>query len=56
LFYENPTDKAYAKAMVDFMRWALTDGQQFAIDLGYAPLPPAVVQLEIAALDTIAVG
>ena len=49
LLYENPKDKARAKAMVDFVKWALTDGQQFCADLGYAPLPPNVVQLEMAA-------
>jgi phosphate transport system substrate-binding protein len=56
LFYENPSDKVQAKAMTDFMRWALTDGQKFATELGYATLPKAVVQLEMAALDTIAVS
>ena len=39
LLYENPKDKAQAKVMVDFMKWALTDGQKFAPELGYAPLP-----------------
>ena len=39
LFYENPKDKQRARAMVDFMKWALTDGQKFAPELGYAPLP-----------------
>ena len=39
LLYENPKDKAQAKVMVDFMKWALTDGQKFAAELGYAPLP-----------------
>ncbi len=29
--------------MVDFMKWALTDGQKFAGELGYAPLPKVVV-------------
>ncbi len=29
LLYENPKDKAQAKTMVDFMKWALTDGQKF---------------------------
>ena len=28
IFYESPKDKARAKAMVDFMKWALTDGQK----------------------------
>ena len=50
LLYENPKDKAQAKMMVDFMKWALTDGQKFAADLGYAPLPAEVVKLEMAAL------
>jgi len=53
LLYENPTDKARAKVMVDFMKWALTKGQAFAPDLGYAPLPPGVVELEMAALQRI---
>ena len=53
LFYENPKDKAQAKAMVDFMKWALTDGQKFAPDLGYAPIPAEVVKLEMDALAKI---
>ena len=56
LFYENARDKAQAKTMVDFMKWALTDGQKFAGDLGYAPLPDAVVKLEMAALAKIKVS
>ena len=50
LLYETPQDKALGKVMVDFMNWALTDGQKFAADLGYAPLPAAVVDLEKKAL------
>jgi phosphate transport system substrate-binding protein len=56
LLYEDPMDKAAGKAMVDFMRWALTDGQQYCADLGYAPLPANVVTLVQAALDTIKVS
>jgi len=56
LLYENPKDKAQSKAMVDFMKWALTDGQKFAPDLGYAPLPAEVVKMEMAALATIKVS
>src|SRR5262245_1729547 len=56
LLYENPKDKAQSKAMVDFVKWALTDGQKFAPDLGYAPLPAEVVKLEMAALGTIKVS
>jgi phosphate transport system substrate-binding protein len=56
LLYENPKDKAQSKAMVDFVKWALTDGQKFAPGLGYAPLPAEVVKLEMAALGTIKVS
>src|SRR5436190_545005 len=55
LLYENPKDKAQSKIMVDFMKWALTEGQKFATDLGYAPLPEAVVKLEMTALGKIKV-
>lgn len=33
-----------ARALVDFVDWAITDGQQFAGELGYVPLPDSVVQ------------
>jgi len=38
-------DKNKAQSLVDFINWAITDGQQFAPDLGYVPLPDQVVQL-----------
>jgi hypothetical protein len=41
--------------MVDFMKWALTDGQPHARELGYAPLPKTVVDMELKALDKITV-
>ena len=50
LLYEAPQDKAQAKIMVDFLKWALADGQKFAPELGYAPLPPAVIDMEKKAL------
>jgi len=53
LFYESPSDKAKAKIMVDFTKWALGDGQKYCADLGYAPLPASVVKLEIVALAKI---
>jgi phosphate transport system substrate-binding protein len=53
LFYENPKDKRRARIMVDFMNWALADGQKFAPELGYAPLPKEVVALETNALKKI---
>jgi phosphate transport system substrate-binding protein len=56
LLYENPKDKAQSRMMVDFMKWALSDGQKFASELGYAPLPAEVVKLELAALAKVRVS
>ena len=53
LLYENAKDKTQAKVMADFVKWALTDGQKFAPELGYAPLPADVVTLEMAALAKV---
>jgi phosphate transport system substrate-binding protein len=53
LFYQHPVDKARGQAMVDVLKWALTDGQKFAPSLGYAPLPQAVVTKEMQALAKI---
>jgi phosphate transport system substrate-binding protein len=53
LLYESPRDKVRGRIMIDFLRWALTDGQKFAAPLGYAPLPAPVVALEIEALKRI---
>jgi phosphate transport system substrate-binding protein len=56
LLYENPKDKAQSKVMAEFLKWALTDGQKYCAELGYAPLPEAVVKLEMAALAKIKVS
>jgi len=53
LLYENPKDKAQSQVMVDFLKWALGDGQKYCAELGYAPLPPDVVKLELAALAKV---
>jgi ABC-type phosphate transport system substrate-binding protein len=39
--------------MVDFFKWAITDGQKYCAGLGYAPLPGEVVALEVTALKKI---
>jgi phosphate transport system substrate-binding protein len=53
LVYQHPKDKARAGTLVDFVKWALTDGQRYCAELGYAPLPQSVVKLEKAALQKI---
>ena len=53
LLYEAPQDKAQGKVMVDFLKWAMADGQKHARDLGYAPLPSNVVALVFKAIEKI---
>ena len=41
----NPSlDQTKAKALVDFISWAIMDGQKLASKLGYVPLPAEVVK------------
>ena len=56
LLYEDAEDKAQSAVMVDFVKWALTEGQPQAAALGYAPLPPELVRLELAALGRVKVS
>jgi phosphate ABC transporter phosphate-binding protein/phosphate ABC transporter permease protein PstC len=42
-----------ARALVDFVSWAITDGQQFADDLGYIALPNDVVILNQDTLSSL---
>src|SRR5439155_23864507 len=53
LLYENPKDKNQSTIMIDFVKWALSEGQKFAPGLGYAPLPADIVKLEMAALARV---
>jgi len=53
LLYQNPKDKTKSKIMLEFMRWALADGQKDCGDLGYAPLPDAVAKQVVAALGSV---
>lgn len=53
LVQESPKDAQRSKMLVDFIKWALADGQKFAPELGYAPLPREVVALELEALKRV---
>lgn len=44
LVYENQTDPAKGKALVDFLWWVTHDGQAVHPQLHYAPLPEALIQ------------
>ena len=49
----NLPSKAEAQALVDFLWWAIHDGQKFAAELDYAPLAPGVQKKAEAALKTL---
>lgn len=53
LLYKEYPDAAKLKALKDFVSYGLTDGQKYAAELGYIPLPEAVVKKSEAALATI---
>ncbi len=46
-------DGAKRKAITDFLRWMLKDGQEFAEPLSYAQLPKEVVSKEMKAISQI---
>jgi phosphate transport system substrate-binding protein len=53
LLYKKYSDAAKLKALKDFVTYGLTDGQKFASELGYVPMPAPVVEKAKAALATI---
>jgi len=53
LVYRDQTDEARGKAIVQFLKWAIRDGQKMEAALDYAPLPKAVVEKVDLALKQI---
>jgi phosphate transport system substrate-binding protein len=56
LLYRNQPDSTKASQLLDFLRWALTEGDQEAAALDYAPLPGPVVERVLQRLDSVQVG
>lgn len=56
LVYQDQKDAAKAKALADFIQWAIHDGQAVAASLDYAPLPDAVVKVNEATLRKVTVS
>ncbi|HTT68327.1 MAG TPA: phosphate ABC transporter substrate-binding protein PstS [Gemmatimonadales bacterium] len=50
------TDAVKARALLEFVWWAVHDGEKFTSALAYAPLPARVVQLEEQRLKSITVN
>jgi phosphate transport system substrate-binding protein len=53
LLYKEYPDAKKLGALKEFIKWSLTDGQKYAPELGYIPLPAEVVTKATAALDTV---
>jgi phosphate transport system substrate-binding protein len=53
LVYQNQTNPAKGKALVDFLKWMYKDGESSAASLNYAALPENVVARVLKAVDTI---
>lgn len=54
LVYQHQTDAVKGKKLVDFLNWALTEGEKSAVTLDYAPLPAdmaTTVKAKLAAID-----
>jgi phosphate transport system substrate-binding protein len=56
LVYRDQPDAAKGRALVAFLWWAIHDGQTYAPELRYAPLPTAVVKRIEARLRDITAG
>lgn len=53
LLYQKQSDAKKGKALVSFLRWCVTDGQQMLHKLDYAALPATVQQRVLKLLDTV---
>jgi phosphate transport system substrate-binding protein len=49
----NINNQEKAKSLVEFISWAITDGQKFADKLSYVPLPDQVVKLDQDTLKSL---
>ncbi len=52
LIYQNQSGDR-GKHLVDFLKWAITDGQKISPTLDYAPLPDELQQRELKLLETV---
>jgi phosphate transport system substrate-binding protein len=56
IVYQDQKDATRAKALADFIAWAMHDGQEYAEGLDYARLPDALVKVNEQALRTLKAG
>ena len=55
LIYEKQKDQYKGKTLKEFLNWALTQGESFASELGYAPLPKVVIEKALQKVNKITV-
>jgi len=53
LIYQTQKNSDHGHKLVDFLKWAITDGQKISSTLDYAPLPDSIQQRELALLGTV---
>jgi phosphate transport system substrate-binding protein len=53
LIYQKQVKAANGKKLVDFLKWAVTEGQKLSPTLSYAPLPENVQQRELKLLESV---
>src|ERR1041385_4184318 len=56
LVYKNQKDAAKGKALVDFLWWGIHDGETYARDLQYAPLPADIVKRAEGKISSVTAG
>jgi phosphate transport system substrate-binding protein len=56
LVYKEQKDAAKGKALVDFLWWGIHDGEAFAKELQYAPLPADIVKRAEGKISSITAG
>ena len=56
IVYAKQTDQAKADALKAFLEFVLTDGQDLAAEVNFAPLPAELDERALAQLDKITVG
>lgn len=56
LVYKDQKDAVKGKLLVDFLWWGIHDGEKYAKDLQYAPLPEEIVKRAEAKINSITSG
>ena len=56
LVYKEQKDATKGKALVDFLWWGIHDGENFAKELQYAPLPADIVKRAEVKINSITAG